>query len=137
MFLAGYPLEGQIQTGQAIRGRTNPAVASHFLRLKSRVIDTDATASDPSVAIKGMRTPSYVISDGRVHLIAQLGSKPLDRSALAARGVTILGFIPDNGVAISAPEGADLSGLGFRWMAGLEAADRRGFPVVQKMSADD
>ena len=101
------------------------------LRLRSRSISTDRAAT---------RNPAERTSAGRVHLIAQTDGSPLDREhleRLAARGVQVLGYIPDNGIALSAGVDQDLSGLGLRWIGTLEAADRRGFPNTAAASQDD
>jgi hypothetical protein len=124
--LTAFPIESQTNAQAA-------SPSSHFLRLKSRLIATDQRDYS-SLAKAGARAQSLT-SDNRVHLIAQLGDSPLKADILASSGVTILGYIPDNGIALSAPAGTDLSGLGFRWIGALEAGDRRGFPPPKK--ADD
>ena len=96
------------------------SVSRPGLRLRSRMVPTDA----PVPAVAG-ETPRK--TGGRVHLIAETDGSPLDLGRLAERGIGVLGYIPDNGVAISAEVDQDLSGLGFRWVGALEAADRRGF----------
>ena len=98
------------------------------LRLKSRSIG--ASEASESLAMRG------AAKGGRVHLIARTDGSPLDLNLLAERRVSVLGYIPENGVAISAGEGADLSGLGFRWIGALAAADRRGFPAPALLQSD-
>ena len=99
------------------------------LRLRSRTIATDGQRA-------GLARRSLVTS-GRVHLLAQIDGSPLNLALLAERDVRVLGYIPDDGVAISARVGEDLSGLGFRWLGELDAADRRGFPDVAAAPQDD
>src|SRR4051794_30966541 len=111
-------------TGQSVWCQTEPQTA-HFLRLKSRSIATDSVNSSSSIA-----------GVGRVHLIAQTDGGALDRDALAARGVVVLGYIPDNGVSISADADADFTGLGFRWIGALAAKDRQGFLAADSVDAD-
>ena len=107
---------------------------SQELRLKARTIDTaqpDQTRARllPSMA----KRPA---ANGRVHWIAQTDGRPLDLGQLAERGVAVLGYLPDHGVAISARLDQDLSGLGFRWIGVLEAADRQGFTPTASAVAD-
>ena len=89
----------------------------HTLRLKSRTIATG----------RGVRTAN-ANSSGRAHFLAQTDGNPLDLARLAERDIRVLGYLPDNGVAISSRSDEDLSGLGFRWVGEVEPADRRGFP---------
>src|SRR5450432_1440642 len=113
-------------TLQALLGQ---AQQGHFLRLKSRSIPTDDAIASSPVA-------GALETTGRVHLIAQTDGSPLDLDGLAARRVSVLGYIPDNGVAISASTNADLTGLGFRWIGTLDAEDRQGFPAASTVDGD-
>ena len=102
--------------------------ASQGIQLKSREITSRPMAQQ--VVQRGRR------DSRRVHVIVQMEGTPLDLALLAAKGVRILGYIPTNGLAISAPVGENLAGLGFSWLASLEAADRRGFTAHASTEVD-
>ncbi|MBZ5584153.1 MAG: matrixin family metalloprotease [Acidobacteriia bacterium] len=62
----------------------------------------------------------------RAHFIVQFPSYPGPeiRQELQRRGVRVLGYVPDNGLMISADAGVRLEGLDLAWSGNLEAADK-------------
>ena len=113
--------------GSTLMGQEEPLKGRGSLRLRSRTIATDEL-SRPLI--------SGVAGTGRVHLLVQTDGSPLNIGRLEERDIRVVGYIPDNGVAISVRADEDLSGLGFRWVGALEAKDRRGFPEASAAQDD-
>ena len=97
-----------------------PVVAGQpQLHLRSRSIETASVHTARSLATAAS------ISPARVHLLAAIedGNK-LDVAALTARGIRILGYIPHNGVVISADTNTDFASTGLVWIGSIQSTDR-------------
>ncbi len=92
---------------------------SAALRLKTRSIDTSNQLV--SLALAGRQRAA-----GRSHYLVQYPGPPqaADLKALRARGAVIAGFVPENALSISAPDGMSFDGLGLRWIGRLTAGDK-------------
>ncbi|MGH9668446.1 MAG: matrixin family metalloprotease, partial [Bryobacteraceae bacterium] len=94
--------------------------AQPLIRLKTRQFDPVATR--PFAARRArLRNSAH-----RSHLIVQFSGAPTSTqtAALTARGATVLGYVPDDSFAVSAPDDIDLNGLGVRWAGELNAEDK-------------
>lgn len=97
------------------------ALAAPKLYLKNRVIDP----SSPVQSRVGKRR-AETDRVGRLHWIAQYDRAPTsdDIQILAGRGATVLGYVHENGLIISADASIGLDDLGLRWLGNLEPADK-------------
>ncbi|MSV28050.1 MAG: matrixin family metalloprotease [Bryobacterales bacterium] len=92
---------------------------SAALRLKTRSIDTSNQLV--SLPLAGRQRAA-----GRSHYLVQYPALPqtADLQALRARGAVIVGFVPENGLSISVPDGMSFDGLGLRWVGRLPPRDK-------------
>lgn len=95
---------------------SHAAFAQSRLHLNLKQFDPERTAE-----IRELKTPPKRQGVLRSHLLIQFSEAPsaaLLRS-LSERGIALLGYIPDHGFAISAPDGVALDDLGVRWYGRL------------------
>jgi len=125
-----------------------PGLPQPELHFKTRLLNTSSTRSGPS-SIDETDSP---LPSGRGHLVLQFDSPttPALTAELAARGVRILGDVPENGLLVSLDRRVNLRGLGVRYQGALDAHDkvsplitsghpsaRRGFYIVEFHSDAD
>ncbi|HUA19235.1 MAG TPA: matrixin family metalloprotease [Bryobacteraceae bacterium] len=77
--------------------------------------------------------PPKTRTPARAHWIVQFGANPSSDQLreLAARGATVLSYVPDFALAISAPAGTSFDGLELRW-AGRMRPDEKISPLLEK-----
>ncbi len=63
---------------------------------------------------------------GRSHFLVQFAAGPgsAQIEALAARGATVLSYVPDSTLSIAMDDGTSLSGLGIQWMGRLQPDEK-------------
>src|SRR5579863_5001728 len=63
---------------------------------------------------------------GRFHVLVQFATEPgaAHMSSLAARGATVLSYVPDSALSITSRDGTDLAGLGIRWVGRLRPEEK-------------
>jgi len=95
------------------------ATAQPAIRIKGRVISTTERAE-----LYECTAPRLNLS--RSHVLLQFASQPdaADLRALAARGIRVLGYVPENALDVSLPSGVRLSGMRVRWAGRFRASDR-------------
>ncbi|MGB9606760.1 MAG: matrixin family metalloprotease, partial [Bryobacteraceae bacterium] len=104
----------------ALLARAGAWPAETRLRLKNQPLRIELESAELRMRSLKSRTRD------RVHAIIEFDGGP-DREALAeleGRGARVLGYVPDAGFMVTLPEGVRLEGLGVRWVARLEAADK-------------
>jgi hypothetical protein len=95
------------------------AAGQPALHWKTREIRTPARSGYAAVINSPVR-------GGRGHLVLQF-SQPPDAAigaALEARGVSVLGDVPENGLLVSLSGRANVTGLGVRYAEGVDPADK-------------
>jgi hypothetical protein len=72
------------------------------------------------LAVMRTRTP------GRSHFLVEFAALPgvAQTNALAARGATVLSYVPDSTLSIAMDDGTSLSGLGIQWMGRLQPDEK-------------
>jgi hypothetical protein len=121
----------------AILLATPSLAAQHPIRLKNRVFTPPSGVTRPARAIgRRVQPPGH-----GSHFIVQFDGRvtPALRASLRAAGVRILRAVPENAVAIAAPDDIDLSSVpGVRWVGRLDAGDkisRHTFADIQRAGA--
>ncbi len=101
------------------------AVAQPPLHFKA--LQPGAAAHSRALVPVRTRTPA------RAHWIVQFGANPSSTQLrdLASRGATVLSYVPDFAVMVSAPAGASFEGLGLQW-AGRMRPDEKISPLLDK-----
>ncbi|MEQ1883552.1 MAG: matrixin family metalloprotease [Bryobacteraceae bacterium] len=119
------------------------ASAQYTLHFKTRRFTPPASAPTADRELSEVDNPAPT---GRGHLILEFNSPPTRQLAmeLEARGVHVLGDVPENGLLVSLERRTNLRGLGLQWQSRLEPRDkvsplitarhastRRGFFIVE------
>ena len=88
-------------------------------------------------AIQEVRLPAKRMSPLRSHLLIQYPAAPQTEELrdLHGRGITILSYIPEDGFAVSVPDGTVLKDAGLRWYGRLDAVEKLA-PEMDSLAAD-
>ena len=94
------------------------ALPQGMLRLKTRVIETD-----PSASVAELASPN---PSGRGHLVMQFRERPTAETvaALERRGIRVLGDVPDNGLLVSVDRTARIGRFGVHYTASIDPSDK-------------
>lgn len=100
------------------------ASAGDRVHLKTRVVDTSAPPALKRAAIAVDAAPSFFARSQ--HVLAQFPASPTASQirALESRGISVVGYVPDDAVMLSMPAGVQLDGLGLKWTSALDAVDK-------------
>jgi hypothetical protein len=98
------------------------AVAGPKLHLKNRVIDP----SESGKAVRVKLSHNRAVNAARVHVLVQYDHEPTpaDVATLSERGVTVTGYVHENGLMVSCKDPGALDGLGLLWASRLEVSDK-------------
>ena len=85
-----------------------------------------AVKRDGPARIAAADQPQQTRTPGRSHLLVQFADNPTDDqlSGLRDRGATILSYVPDFAVSVSAPDDASFDGLGAVWIGRLQPQEK-------------
>ena len=88
-------------------------------------------------AIEELDPPAKRMSPLRSHLLIQYPAAPRTEQLrdLRGRGITILSYIPEDGFAVSVPDGTVLKDAGLRWYGRLGAGEKLA-PEMESLAAD-
>ncbi len=121
VILTSLSVLSELVIGSFVLSQSATAQPQTSLRIKSRVILTNNAQTVANVGGNVMANQS-----GYTHVILQFPSHPTADviSGLINRGIKVLADVPVNGLLVSAPVGADLSGLGVNHVETLTASDK-------------
>ena len=114
-----------------LTAQPQPLQLKPLLHLKTRRFDP--VVDSPFAPMQASQRQSAAQS----HLIVQFFSPPSadQAAALVSAGATVMQYVPDNALLISAPDGLDLSGLPVRWAGAVSPSDKLS-PLLPDSSSD-